>query len=119
MGLAGATWIRLLYLYNGNEFCSIPIGPMSDSADKPVILTGHAKDRLLLRGATVEEVIKAVREGQWQLAKRGKWHAARQFEFGGISPVNGLRYNFKTVDAVFADEPDRLVVLTVKVFYHD
>jgi len=92
---------------------------LNGPADKPVILTRHAKDRLLLRGATVDEITKAVREGQWKPAKRGKWHAARQFEFGAVSPVNGLMYAYKTVDAVFADEPERIVVLTVKVFYHD
>lgn len=72
-----------------------------------------------MRGATELEVVEAVRGGPWEPAKHGKKHAARRFEFGRPSPVNGVFYAFKTVDAVFAEELDRIVVLTVKVYYHD
>jgi len=33
--------------------------------------------------------------------------------------VNNQPYRYKAVDAVFADEPHAVVVVTVKVFYHD
>jgi len=72
-----------------------------------------------MRGATEAEVVEAVRGGRWEPAKRGKQHATHRVEFGRPSPVNGVVYAFKTVDAVFAEEPDRIVVLTVKVYYHD
>ena len=39
--------------------------------------------------------------------------------FDAISPVNGRHYSHKTVDAVFADDPKSIVVVTVKVYYHD
>jgi len=38
---------------------------------------------------------------------------------GAVSPVNGRRYAYKTVDAVFAGDPASIVVVTVKVYYHD
>ena len=60
-----------------------------------------------------------MREGRKQPAKRGKWHAAFRFGFGQPSPVNGLVYAYKTVDVVFAEEPERIVVLTVKTYYHN
>jgi hypothetical protein len=62
-------------------------------------------------------VAHTVGEGDWQPAKRGKQHAAKRFEFGGLSPVNGRPYRYKTVDVVFADEAERIFVVTVKVYY--
>ena len=88
---------------------------MKERRDSPIVLSVHAKDRLAQRGTTAEEVANAAREGDWHPAKRGKQHAAKQFEFGGLSPVNGLAYRYKTVDVVFADETERIFVVTVKV----
>ncbi len=31
--------------------------------------------------------------------------------------MNGLPYRYKTVDVVFVDEPERIFVVTVKVYY--
>ena len=90
---------------------------MQERRDTPIALSVHAKDRLVQRGTTAEEVANTVREGDWQPAKRGKQHAAKRFEFGGLSPVNGLPYRYKTVDVVFADEPECIFVVTVKVYY--
>jgi len=90
---------------------------VKERRDTPIVLSVHAKDRLAQRGASAEEVANTVREGDWQPAKRGKQHAAKQHEFGGLSPVNGLPYLYKTVDVVFADEAERIFVVTVKVYY--
>ena len=92
---------------------------MGDAVHKPIVLTLHAKDRLVLRGATADEITRAVREGAWESARRGKWHSTLRFAFHEASPVNGVVYTYKTVDVVFADEPERIVVVTVKVYYHD
>lgn len=87
--------------------------------DKPVVLTFHAKQRMVARGATHEEVVTALREGRKEPAKRGKWHSISRFEFGQASPVNRRVYAYKTVDVVFDEEPARIVVLTVKTYYHN
>ena len=87
--------------------------------DKPIQMTFHARKRMLLRGATDEEVIRTVREGRNEPAKRAKWHSALRFDFGQASPINSLVYTYKTVDVVFAEEPGRIVVLTVKTYYHN
>ena len=92
---------------------------VSGQADKPVHLTRHARERLGLRGATEHEVTVTLREGSRNPAKRGKLHATRRFDFQQPSPVNGLVYAYKTVDVVFSEEPQQIVVLTVKVYYHD
>ena len=86
---------------------------------KPIELTYHVQQRMVSRGATHDEVIRTVLEGRKESAKRDKWHSVFRFEFNQPSPVNGLVYLYKTVDAVFAEEPDRIVVLTVKTYYHN
>ena len=86
---------------------------------KPVVVSVHAAQRMQQRGATSIEVEQAIRAGVWQAAQRGKWSARQRFAFDAVSPVNGKRYAYKTVDAVFADEPTAIVVVTVKVYYHE
>ena len=90
---------------------------MSEGRDKPIVLSLHAKDRLAQRGANADEVTATVRTGEWQPAKRGKQHAVRRFDFGGTSPINGVQYKYRTLDVVFVDEPQRIFIVTVKVYY--
>ena len=87
--------------------------------DKPIVLTLHAKTRMVQRGATFDEVQKALRAGKREQAKRGKWHSVLKFEFDKASPLTGLIYTHKTVDIVFTEETERIVVLTTKVYYHN
>jgi hypothetical protein len=82
---------------------------------KPVLMTRHAVDQMIRRGAEEPEVVRAVREGAWESARRGKWHASVRIPFRRPSPVNGRVYAWKVVDAVFADEPEEIAVVTVKV----
>lgn len=86
---------------------------------KPIVVSVHAAQRMRQRGATTEEVQRVIREGKWEPALRGKWSAVRRFVYNAISPVNGKRYAYKKIEAVFADEPTAIVVVTVKVYYHD
>jgi hypothetical protein len=90
-----------------------------DATNKPIIISRHAAARMTQRGATLEETERAIRNGSWQPAQRGKWHARQVFRFDAVSPVNGRHYAFKTVDAVFSDDLASIVVVTVKVYYHD
>jgi hypothetical protein len=86
---------------------------------KRIVVSVHAAQRMLQRGATREEVERVIREEAWRPAQRGKWSAAHRFPFDAISPVNGKRYAYKKVETVFADKPTAIVVVTVKVYYHD
>lgn len=88
-------------------------------ANKPIIVSQHALQRMEQRGATTEEVEQTIRVGSWQPAQRGKWHARHTFDFDAVSPVNRQHYACKTVDAVFADDSESIVVVTVKVYYHN
>ena len=86
---------------------------------KPIVVSVHAEQRMRQRGATTLEVEMAVRETRWVPAQRGKWSAARRFTYNAVSPVNGKTYAYKKVETVFAEEATAIVVVTVKVYYHD
>jgi hypothetical protein len=88
-----------------------------NGTSKPIIISTHAARRMQARGATMAEVEQAIRGGNWQPARQGKWKSSASFTFQNVSPVNGQFYNNKRVEVVFADEPTAIVVVTVKVFY--
>lgn len=71
-----------------------------------------------LRGAGKEEVIKTIRDGIRETAKHNKFHSALTFDFKSNSPVNNKYYEFKTLDVIFVEENNQIIVVTVKVYYH-
>jgi len=90
---------------------------LRESILKPIILSEHTQTQMLLRGAEKDEVIKSIQEGQWQPAKRGRIQAKTRFAFDKLSPINGLFYRYKDVEAIFQEEKDKIIVITVKVYY--
>ena len=84
---------------------------------KPILLTLHAAKRARLRGATEEEVRQVVTNGDREPAKWGKLLARKRFVGAIRSPFDGMLYNERTVEVVFIDEADRVVVITVKVYF--
>ncbi len=48
----------------------------------------------------------------------GKFRSKHQFDFHrGVSLTNHQFYKYKTVESIFADEPNEIAVITVKVYY--
>lgn len=90
------------------------MGKLRGVREKPVRLTAHARMRLA-RGATQEEVERAIREAPWAPALEGRWSATLEFPFAG--EWNGRRYNAKQVGPIFVEEEDALVVITVYVYF--
>ena len=86
--------------------------------DKPIHFTNHARERMVLRGASTDEVVEAIRGGTKREARRSKSQSRLIFPFDNFSPVNGKWYQNKTVEALYADEENAIVVLSVKVYYH-
>jgi len=74
---------------------------------------------MLARGADENEVIEAIEDGNWQPAKDNKLQCSKIFIFQNISPINKNYYNFKTINPIFVNENNEIVVVTVKVYYHD
>ena len=79
-----------------------------------VRLHSHAKERGAERGATEEEVVAAVSEGERFPAKYGRTGFRRNFPFD--AEWQGRSYRTKQVEA-YAVEEDGWLVITVMVKY--
>jgi hypothetical protein len=84
-------------------------------SQKPVRLSGHARDRLRGRGGTEQEVVEAIRTEAWQPAELGRLECRKNFVFN--ADWNGKRYATKQIRPMFVDEPDEIAVVTVYVYY--
>ncbi|MCS7265365.1 MAG: DUF4258 domain-containing protein [Armatimonadetes bacterium] len=82
---------------------------------KPIVFSQHAQEKMLDRGATESEVIAAIQTGSVEPARKGRWLFRKNFSFN--SSWRGKFYAIKQVSPVVIEEPDRLVVVTVFVFY--
>lgn len=83
--------------------------------EKPIRISGHAREQMTRRGATEAEVVAAIRQGQWGQADGGRRDGRLDIPFDAI--WNGKHYAIKQVRPVFAEEPDAIVVVTVYVYY--
>ena len=75
----------------------------------------HAQLRLGERGATEEEIIATVLNGESFPVKFGRAGFRRTFPYGGI--WRGRRYDNKEVEAIAVKKPDGWLVLTVITRY--
>ena len=83
--------------------------------DKPIRLSGHARDQLAFRGGTAQEVAEAIRTEPWQPAELGRLECQKDFTFNAI--WNRRHYATKRVRPIFVEEPDEIVVITLYVYY--
>ena len=84
-------------------------------SQKPIRLSGHARDQIRFRGATEAEVVEAIRRETWQSEALGRQSCRRQFRFD--ADWNGKQYASKQVRPIFVVEPAVIVVVTVYVYY--
>ena len=85
-------------------------------ADTTVVeFTEHARQRMLERGAGEAAVREAIRIGQREAAQRGLSLFRLNLEFH--KDWAGRYYGIQQVVPIVAEEPGRLVVVTVYVFY--
>lgn len=84
---------------------------------KEVSFSYHALQQMRLRGASIKEVVFAIRNRPWQPGRPGYKTCKARFDHNAVSPVNGKHYKFKTVEVVLADDLLEIVVITVKVYY--
>ena len=82
---------------------------------KPIILSAHALHQARERGASEDEIREAVREGEVVPAREGRGGYRLNRPFG--DSWGGHEYATKQVMPIVAEEADRLVVVTVYVFY--
>lgn len=82
---------------------------------KPIEFSSHAREKMLDRGATESEVIEAIRTGSTEPARKGRIMFRKNMEFHG--QWRGKPHAVKQVAPIVAEEADRLVVVTVFVYY--
>ena len=83
---------------------------------KPVVLTRHARQRLAERGTTEEEVTQAIRDAPWVQTDKGRYAATKWYPFG--QEHEGSFYAGKDVRPIFADDAERIVVVTLYVYFN-
>ena len=82
---------------------------------KQVVLSDHAREQSKERGASYDEVARAIREGVSEAAKKGRQIA--RFNFSFQDKWNGKWYAIKQVAPVYIETETKVIVITVYTFY--
>lgn len=80
-----------------------------------VEISHHAREQMDERGANESEVLQAIQNGIDEPARKGRKMYRKNFQFNGL--WRGRQYKVKQVVPVVAEEGNKLVVVTVYVFY--
>jgi hypothetical protein len=83
---------------------------------KSVVFTRHARQRLAERSTTEEEVIQTIRSAPWIRAEQQRFAATKWYSFG--QEHEGVFYVGKDVRPIFVDEADRIVIVTLYVYFN-
>jgi hypothetical protein len=78
-------------------------------------LIEHAKERATERGATEDDIQTVLSTGSEVQVKKGRKGKEMVFEYG--KEWLGKSYPQKKVRAIYVEENEEIVVITVKVFY--
>ncbi len=81
---------------------------------KKIIFSNHSLDQIDDRGATKDEVKRAIWEGERISAKEGRLAFRKNFLFASV--WKGKYYRIKQVMPIVVEE-EKFVVVTVYVFY--
>ena len=92
-----------------------PLNLRSMAESKDIVFTRYARERAALRGATEDDVVRAVHEGKPEAAHRGLSQFRLNLEFQ--KKWAGNWYAVQQIVPVLAEEADRLVVITVYAYY--
>ena len=82
---------------------------------KPVSFSHHALEQMRERGASREEVLAAVAQGQAEPARKNRVMYRLNLPYN--AQWGDKTYAIKQVAPVVAEEQDRLIVVTVYTFY--
>ncbi|MBF0465967.1 MAG: DUF4258 domain-containing protein [Nitrospirae bacterium] len=80
-----------------------------------IIFHPHAKERLTERGATEQEAISTVQNGEMFTAKFGRTGFRRNFNFAG--QWRGRHYEIKQVEVYAVKEDGNWIIITVITRY--
>lgn len=84
-------------------------------SQKPVILSQHAKEQSRYRGCADEEIKDTIQTVAWEPAELGRLQCRKDFVYN--RQWNGKQYKTKQIRPIFAEEKDKIIVITVYVYY--
>ena len=79
------------------------------------MLSSHAREKMLDRGASEEEVKTAVRSGSSEPVRKGRLMFRKNFSYHGL--WRNKHYAIKQVAPIVVEENECFVVVTVFVYY--
>ena len=82
---------------------------------KSIEFSPHALEKMIDRGASESEVEAAIRASNPEPARRGRLMFRKNFSYN--RSWRGKHYAVKQVAPVITEEADRVIVVTVFVFY--
>ena len=82
---------------------------------KAIVFSRHALEQMPDRGTTREEVEAVIHDGERVPAKEGRIAFRKNFPFQ--QDWKGHYYEVKQVMPIVSEESDRMVVITVYIFY--
>ena len=82
---------------------------------KPILFSQHVLDQMPDRGATRGEIEATIRTGELAPAKSKRLSYRKNFPFN--KEWKGKKYAIKQVMPIIMEESDRIIVVTVYVFY--
>jgi len=82
---------------------------------KPIRLSIHAREQLLYKGVSEEEIIETIRTSQWKSAELGRLECKKDFSYG--REWNKICYSKKQVRPIFVEEENEIVVITVYTYF--
>jgi hypothetical protein len=82
---------------------------------KSILFSQHALEQMPDRGATREEVESAIRTGDFAPAKSNRLSFRKNFPFN--EDWKGRKYSIKQVMPIVMEESDKIIIVTVYVFY--
>ena len=88
---------------------------MGIDISKSIVFSPHALQKMVDRGTTEAEVEATNHEGNQEPARKGRVMFRKNFAFN--SQWRGKHFAVKQVSPVVAEEANRLVVVTVFIYY--
>jgi hypothetical protein len=82
---------------------------------KPIRLSIHAREQLLYRGVSEEEVYETIRTSKWKPAELGRWECKEVFPYK--KEWNEIYYNEKEVRPIFVEEENEIIVITIYTYF--
>jgi hypothetical protein len=90
-------------------------GRHMDRRLKPIDFPDHARRQMRERGATVEEVVDAIRTSSWRPARGGRLQCHKRLPYR--QRWRGRYYRAKRLRVLFVETSEMITVVTVITYY--